>query len=218
MKKCNFCEKEFESNRSGSLHIRMCSKNPNRQKSWLETTFNDKRKSSEIFKSISSSNQFIKAKKANQVYIVSDETRLKFKAAASSRGQTDATKKKLSEIAKQRNLGGHTSKRRYLYVQKNGTSVNLQSSYELEFAQLLDDNNIDWTRPDPLNWVDLEGKTRRYYPDFKIGNVYFDTKNDFLAKKDEFKINSVRLQNSVDVYIVLKYNINIEFVRKALQA
>lgn len=122
------------------------------------------------------------------------------------------TKKKLSKIAKENNFGGHTSKKRLFFKKRNGDIVYLQSSYEIRFAQILEDLSIEWCRPDPLKWIDDNGDDHKYYPDFKIGNIYIDTKNDYLAIKDKPKIDKVKEQNNVDVRIVTNNYINIEYI------
>lgn len=119
-------------------------------------------------------------------------------------------KKKQSIRAKERNLGGHTSKKKIYYEKKNGEVIFLQSSYEIVVADNLEQNNISWSRPSPLNWIDENNIEHRYYADFYLNdyNVYLDPKNDYLIKKDEIKINSVRKQNNVKLIILNKEQLN----------
>lgn len=128
------------------------------------------------------------------------------------RVHSEETKKKQSIAAKKNNLGGHTSKKRLNFLKKNGDVVHLQSSYEIEFATLLEELGIDWERPAPLIWYDDDGIDHRYYADFKVGDIYIDTKNDYLAIKDKSKIDKVILHNNVDVRIVTKEFINKEYI------
>ena len=125
---------------------------------------------------------------------------------------SDETKQKLREAAKRNNLGGHNSKTRINFIKNDGTLVYLQSSYEIEFAKLLEELNIDWSRPDPFKWIDSNGNDHKYYPDFKVGDIYIDTKNDYLAIADLPKINAVKEQNKIDLRIVTKDQINKEFI------
>lgn len=125
---------------------------------------------------------------------------------------TAETKEKLSDIAKERGLGGTTSKTKLYFTKSNGETVYLQSSYEVKFAELLERLNIEWTRPAPFIWYDDDGKSHRYYPDFKIGTVYVDTKNDYLAAVDLPKIEAVKKQNNIDLRIVTLEMINEEFI------
>ena len=105
-----------------------------------------------------------------------------------------------------------SSKRRIFFEKNDGTTVYLQSSYEIEFATILEELGIEWSRPDPFIWLDENNEEHRYYPDFKVGNVYIDTKNDYLAVYDLPKINTVREQNNIDLRIVTKEMINKEFI------
>lgn len=127
------------------------------------------------------------------------------------------TKKKLSDAAIKNNFGGNTSKIRIWYKKKNGSEIWLQSSYELKFAELLDELNLEWSRPKPFIWIDENNKQHRYYPDFKVNNTYYDTKNDYLAIKDKNKIDCVIQQNNINL-IIVKYNeINKDFILATCQ-
>lgn len=121
---------------------------------------------------------------------------------------TEESKKRLSEYAHKRNLGGWYSSKRFVYQ-----GISLQSTYEVEFAKNLDENNIKWIRPKPFYYV-LNGIKRRYYPDFYIEDldVYIDPKNDFLIKRvnpylgitDMEKIKLVEQQNNIKIIILNK--------------
>lgn len=133
------------------------------------------------------------------------------------RPHTAQSKKHLSDIAKARGFGGHTSKQRLFFKKVNGDVVYLQSSYEIEFAKILEDLKVDWHRPSPLKWIDDFGVEHRYYPDFKIGKVYVDTKNDYLIKKDSRKIELVIKQNNIDLRIVNLQSINKIYVQQLIK-
>lgn len=125
---------------------------------------------------------------------------------------TDQFKVRQSERAMARRLGGHTSKKQIFYKQINGDEVFLQSSYEIRFAELLDELGIKWERPKPFLYIGSDGKKHRYYPDFRIQDTYVDTKNDYLAVKDLPKINAVREQHKLDLMIVTEKDITKEFI------
>lgn len=82
--------------------------------------------------------------------------------------------------------------------------VYLDSTWELEYAIWLDKNNIKWNRPSYFNWTDINGKPRRYYPDFYLieENKYIDIKNDFLIKKDKYKIDNVIFKHNIELQII----------------
>lgn len=134
------------------------------------------------------------------------------KQKISERAVSEDTRKKMSMNAKKRNLGGHTSKRKIFFNKKNGDVVYLQSSFEIRFAQILEDLNISWERPEPFVWIDCHGIDHKYYPDFKIGDIYIDTKNDYLAVVDLPKIEAVRSQNDIDLRIVTESMINRKYI------
>jgi len=86
----------------------------------------------------------------------------------------------------------------------------LQSSYEYECSKLLDKLDIRWIRPTYL----VYNKIRKYFPDFYLVdyNIYLDPKNSYLIKQDRLKIDCVKEQNSVDVYILTKEQITEEYI------
>lgn len=141
-----------------------------------------------------------------------EEYRISIISKLTGRVIKEETRKKLSELAKKNEFGGHTSKKTLLFKKANGEEVFLQSSYEIRFAQILEEMKIDWERPKPFIWTDLYGKTHRYYPDFKIGDKYFDTKNDYLAVVDSEKLDAVRLQNGINLVVITENQINRDFI------
>lgn len=158
-------------------------------------TAKEKKKRSKTLKKLYKENSFLRLK--------CSERRLGKKA-------NEETKRKLSIKAKERNLGGHTSKLKLYYKKKNNEVVYLQSSYELKVAETLEQNNINWIRPKPLKWEDSKQIEHNYYADFYLTsyNVYLDTKNDYLLVKDEEKINTVRKQNNVKLLVLNKTQLN----------
>ena len=202
---CKYCEKECKNQNSLKNHEHRCPRNENR-----------------VYKNgmlgKSGGNQYTKAKELGiEIYgKQSKEAKKKISEINKKRGQTLEAKAKLSKLAKERGLGGHTSKQRLYFKKNNGDVVYLQSSYEIKFAKLLEEMDIEWSRPGPLYWVDETGNDHRYYPDFLIQNKYFDTKNNYLVVKDKNKIERVSQQNNVVVEIVTYENITKEYIQKAL--
>ena len=118
----------------------------------------------------------------------------------------------MSVVAKSRNLGGHTSKVKLHFTKKDGSTVYLQSSYEVQFASILERLDLKWSRPEPLNWIDDCGIEHKYYPDFELNGIYVDTKNPYLMKKDKRKIELVSAQNSIRLEVIGKENITEEYI------
>lgn len=131
-------------------------------------------------------------------------------------GQGLEQRKHLSVMAKKNNLGGHTSKNSMYYEKLDGSIVYLHSSYEINLAKILDSLNIKWERPKPFKWVDDNNEDHKYYPDFEVNGIYIDTKNDYLLVVDARKIELVRQQNKIDLRVLSKREINIDFVKNML--
>ena len=77
----------------------------------------------------------------------------------------------------------------------------MDSSWEVNIAKWLDSKNIQWKRDRKIifYWTDLEGKKRRYYPDFYLPdqNLYLDPKNKYKLEKDLFKLQKVIEENNI---------------------
>lgn len=201
---CKFCNKECKNDNSLRNHQRLCPNNLDRiyQNGMLGRK---------------GSNQYIKARELGLPDpVITDEGRKKISEKAKLYRHTDASKLKLSIKAIERELGGHTSKKQIYFEKKDGIVVYLQSSYEIRFAEILEELNINWERPSPLKWTDDNEIEHRYYPDFKIGNIFIDTKNDFLVIKDARKIELVKEQNNIDLRIVVNNQITKEYVESIL--
>lgn len=70
----------------------------------------------------------------------------------------------------------------------------LDSSWEEALAKRLDSLSIDWIRPDPINWIDDEGKSHNYFPDFYLTQheMYLDPKNDIVYNMSLKKTKKIR--------------------------
>ena len=201
---CKFCAKECKNDNSLRNHERLCPSNLYRV--YVNGMTGKK-----------GGNQYTKARELGLPDpVMTDETRKKISEKAALRRHTDASKLNLSIKAFERGLGGHTSKKQMYFKKKNGVIVYLQSSYEIRFAELLEELDIDWERPSPFMWVDDVGVNHRYYPDFKIGDIFIDTKNDFLVIKDARKIELVKEQNNIDLRIIVNNQITKEYIESIL--
>lgn len=197
---CIFCGKTCKNGNSKRNHERLCKLNSNRQFSPFESL--------DVQRNKIKKNQFTSGKMDSHT----EETKQKIREKSTGKTLSAETKKKLSIIAKSNNLGGHTSKKQLYYETPSGDVIYLQSSYEIDFAKILDSLGIFWERPEPFIWIDDNDKDHRYYPDFKVGSIYIDTKNDYLAVKDLPKIEKVRHQNKIDLRIVTKDLINADYI------
>lgn len=197
---CSYCEKVYYKESSLKNHSQRCPSNPDRK-------IQNGRKGKPSW---------------NKGLSKHDDARVarpQFAGQAWGRGRTghpEEFKIMMRNKAHERKLGGHTSKKQLYFKKKTGEVVYLQSSYEIRFAEILEKLDVFWERPAPINWVDENRIMHRYYPDFKIGNVYIDTKNDYLAIKDLDKITRVKNQNQIDLRIVTEEFITPEYILSLL--
>lgn len=237
-----------------ATHERICLKNPNRkplvnngngwkyankQKSkiwkckWCEneTIFNTRRELSQHLKELHSNvskaggwNKGLTAETNEKVAQIRNSFRKSIENGTYKpvgRKHTEVEKKHLSECAKKNCLGGwHTSKT----IEYKETK--LDSSYELEVAKTLDENQVKWERPTYFLWEDSNGMKHRYYPDFYLPdyNVYLDPKNDYLINNkskrfgitDVEKIKLVENQNKIRIIILDKQNLTWESIKEKI--
>lgn len=134
------------------------------------------------------------------------------------RQHTEEEKQVLRESALKNELGGFNGRKGIQY-----NDVKLDSSYEVQLAKDLDNNNISWIRPKRIKYYDLDNKLHYYIPDFYLPDydIYLDPKNDFLIEninpslgyKDVDKIKWVCEQNNVKIFILNKEQLSWEYVR-----
>ena len=102
------------------------------------------------------------------------------------------------------------------YTKLDGTVVNLDSSYERKVAKFLDLNKIEWIRPEPLLWIDLNGKEHHYFPDFYLPkyDVYLDPKNDYCFNVQKEKISYIKdhYQNVIFLHKSELINLNLSMI------
>jgi hypothetical protein len=122
-------------------------------------------------------------------------------------------KERLSEIMQSKMENRYTASKRVEYK-----GVRLESSWEHAVAVSLDEHNINWTRPDPLLYVDSNGQKRRYYPDFYLPEhkVYLDPKNDYVKKLDAAKILAAQTQNNVNIILLGKDQLTWSVIEKLI--
>jgi hypothetical protein len=79
-------------------------------------------------------------------------------------------------------------------IEYNG--ILLDSTWELELAKRLDEQGIKWERPEPIKWIDENGYTHNYFPDFFLTdyNLYLDPKNPHAFRVQAKKIECLKQQ------------------------
>ena len=91
--------------------------------------------------------------------------------------------------------------------------VLLESSWEVKVADSLCNINIKWIRPDPLSWIDSNGKNHLYFPDFFLPdyNTYLDPKNPYCMDRDKEKMKY--FENKINL-IYGKLSIILNYIEK----
>jgi hypothetical protein len=173
---CKHCKKEFEK-KDIANHSRWCDLNPKR--SQYNKDLNKARAAKKNFK-----NQY------SYGAICSDETKEKLRAASTGKTHTEESKQKIKEKA----LASNHRRLRKGCVEYKG--ILLDSSWELELAKRLDELNVEWIRPDPIPWIDEEGVTHNYFPDFYLPeqDLYLDPKNPQAIKVQKKKLDMLLTQ------------------------
>lgn len=119
-----------------------------------------------------------------------DQAYLKLKGI--SRIQSEETKEKIRKGAL---ASGHQRRMRrtHEFTDKRGRTFMFDSSWEDALAIRLDELDINWTRPEPVAWVDSKGKTRNYFADFYLldHDLYLDPKNTYCREQQAEKIQAV---------------------------
>lgn len=200
IRKCKHCKSEFDISDKPkgwmANHSRWCDKNPKRKEYANALNgrnnvglMNEARKKSGIH------NQFEKARIEGKDI---PEHPMKGKKVPALRGRkhTEETKQLIKEKALASN---HRRLKRGIIEYKG---ILLDSSWELALAKRLDELNIKWCRPDPIPWLDEEGITHNYFPDFYLPehNRYLDPKNKHAIKVQEKKLKILLTQyKNIDI-------------------
>lgn len=186
---CNFCGKECKNDNSYRNHERLCPSNKDRN--YVSHTA---------------------GKPAWNKGMVGDPRCSRM--GVIGKPHTDETKQNLSRLAKERGLGGYRENagrsKKFKVIDSFGKETVLQSTYELACFNILTELNIKWIRPKALKY-----NGRNYFADFYLldYDIYLDPKNNWKAKSDNEKINKVRSQNNVKVFVLLKEQITTEHIR-----
>lgn len=210
MNKCKYCQREFSTPSGRGVHEIQCPSNPDRKSPQKGREAWNKGLTKKTDPRIAA--QAEKQKK--------DLASGKLKHPGKYKRSEDV-RKRLSEVAKERGLGGVRPSR---WVEYNG--VMLGSTYEVEVAKSLDSFGVKWEKPSRFNYIDPNGKARTYTPDFYLSDfdVYLDPKNDFLINNvnprlgfsDLEKIRLVEQHNNITVIVLDKDNLGWEQIKELL--
>lgn len=127
---------------------------------------------------------------------------------------TQEQRDQLSEAAKARKLGGWRKGKQIEYQ-----GVMLDSTYELRVAQSLDEHCIKWQRPNGFAWIDDDGKSHTYTPDFFLPDygAYLDPKHKGLIPRHARKIELVEIQNNIKVHVLTVEQLDWNTIRDLIK-
>jgi hypothetical protein len=205
MHPCLYCERSFSNKGGLSTHQPFCKSNPERVQRIKSPNAHAKKGSISWAKGLTKeTDSRIKARP--------DQVGKRF--AASLNGHTEKTKRRLSEVAKERKLGG--------YVQGSGRGIKGQykgffcdSSWELAYIIYCLEHNINIKRNTTKRQYVWQGITKNYIPDFIVEGVVTEIKGykteEWLAKLEANSDVSVLYKEDlapVFEYVKIKYGKN----------
>lgn len=192
---CKWCDISFDGmvdKNATTNHIRWCMKNPKRADYIQAITLRGKN-SKDAMTAESKARQ---AEGVKQAHIAG-----KYKAAHEAQRGRPGTPRSIEskELSRAKALASpHRRLRRSIreYIKKDGSVVKLDSSWEEALAKRLDAIEVTWIRPDPIKWIDENGITHNYFPDFYLVDfdVYLDPKNPYAIKSQQSKLNCLIIQ------------------------
>ena len=216
---CQYCGKICKNANSLRNHERLCKQNPNRQEmTWLSyggfTEYNKNLKNGLVHRK--PSNQFINAEELGlEKPKISEETKKRIGNAWRGKKHTEEQKKKISKtmskIVKENpnysfSMGNRFKKSIY-------KDFHMDSSWELIFAQYLDNQNILWVKNSKGFQYNWEKQKRTYYPDFYLSDydVYVEIKG-YETDKDKAKytaINNLIVLHGDVIQLIKQNNFNL---------
>lgn len=179
---CKFCGVDLTSSNNRASHIKWCADNPERGR-----TRGTPGKQLNTPEAIEKRINRIKEAHARGAYNDSNARR-KGKPGAS---HTEEAKKKISDAARA-SKHQRVCKSTHEYTDKRGRIFKFDSSWEDALATRLDEIDVHWERPEPVEYQ-LEGKTKHYFPDFFLPeyNLYIDPKNTWVISQQREKLEIV---------------------------
>lgn len=173
--KCDGCDKTIKRKKETNLLCRDCFK---------ETKYKDCLKCGEKFYPKKTINNFCSKSCSTKYYLTGREL-------------STEHKEKLSESAKINSNGLIKCRFYKVYNPYLDKEVSVQGTYELKYANYLNENGIKWDRGKYINIkYHRKGLNRTYYPDFYLvdSDVYVETKGYFF-ENDKEKMKQVIEQN-----------------------
>lgn len=136
-----------------------------------------------------------KAKKVRKKLSIASRKSKKPRGRGKTKKAEQERRRKLSELINERYKNGWMPKagrcKKFKYSSHIAGKVNLDGTWELEFAKFLDDCNVSWKRNKKKFSYQFKNKKRKYTPDFyindkNIGSFYIEVKG-YETDKDRAK-------------------------------
>lgn len=185
---CPHCDTDLINKKASEKanHIRWCDKNPKSKDYRLAAS--NRIKDNRIGSVLSEETK----EKIRQAHKDGKYSHIKHSEWWVGKNHSDNTKEKIRQKAL---LSPHRRLKRKMIEYKG---IFLDSTWELELAKRLDSIGIKWIRPDPLIWIDDEGNSHHYFPDFYLPdyNLFLDPKNQQAVKVQKKKLDLLLLQHS----------------------
>jgi len=208
---CKFCGKECKNKNSLINHELWCDLNPNHRSKDIFYT--------ESFKNANRShtgwNKGLTKETDERVAKQAQTNRLNWELGINKRidyHHSEEVKDKIRNKALS-NKYVRKCKKTEPYTKKDGEIVMLDSSFEVRVAIILDKLCINWNRPEPINWVDSEGRVHNYFADFYLVDydIYLDPKNEYCFNVQKDKINYIN-SHYTNVYFMHEEDITESYI------
>lgn len=192
---CKYCNISFEDLNTSQRanHSRWCDLNPKRKEYINSLKERDYK--------ISDKSRIERNKKISEAHKRGAYSNADHGKAFRGKKHSDETKEKI------RNSALNSKHRRLKKGVADYNGILLDSSWEVELAKRLDELNIRWSRPNPIPWVDNDGITHNYFPDFYLEdyNLYLDPKNPQAVRSQKEKLECLFKQyNNIVILYTLK--------------
>lgn len=192
MNKCKHCEISFDdfNGSQKANHSRWCKLNPKRSEYGMKGDKNPR------FNKPSWNNGL---SKENDIRLKEHGDKLKEKYKNGELIQYNKGKKKTDEEKEVDRQSALKSKHRRIcksshkFIDKHNREFTFDSSWEDALAIRLDELDIIWDRPEPIQYNSKDGRLRNYFADFYIPHldVYLDPKNEWVQKQQKDKIEEL---------------------------
>jgi hypothetical protein len=198
-------------------HVRWCDKNPKR-KSYTDTLTNTRSKKTNT----TAWNKGLTKETDERVAAYGNTQKRKYANGELipyflGKSHSSETKELLRHKALNNNFQ-RVCKSTVEYQCIDGTVIKMDSSWEVKLAEELDNNGVEWIRPESLPWIDADGINHNYFPDFYIPlwDVYLDPKNDWVIKSQAHKLQCLSEQYD-NIYILGKKDLNLESIQNIIK-